>query len=167
MVLPERSMERTSWFTWTLNARASPHFFRRHDQELGAVLNLAGDVIGQAAIGKRDVRAALEDGDLGRFIDATRPGSGRSAACHAADNNDPACRFSCLTPEYSSDRNVSRPRFQGILASSSAIPQVPVMPAKRSPQPMMSGRTANHGSRRAPESRRLLKARRRRSEPAA
>ena len=28
----------------------------RHDQEFGAVLNLAGDVVGQAAIGKRNIR---------------------------------------------------------------------------------------------------------------
>jgi hypothetical protein len=52
----------------------------RHDQEFGAVLNLAGDVVGQAAIGKRNIRAPLEDGYRSRFIDATGASGGGSSA---------------------------------------------------------------------------------------
>ena len=48
----------------------------------------AADVIGQAAVGVRDVAGTLEYDDLGRLIEAPKPGRRRGAAGHASYDND-------------------------------------------------------------------------------
>ena len=58
----------------------------RGHQEPVAALNHFAHVIGQAAIGERDVAAALENEDFSLFVHAAEPGRARSAASHPADN---------------------------------------------------------------------------------
>ena len=70
------------------NARAFPEFFRCHDDQFGAVVNFAGDEIRQAAVGEGDVGAALEDLDVGIFINPARFGGGGSAPRHAPDDDN-------------------------------------------------------------------------------
>ena len=48
----------------------------------------AADVVGQAAVGVRDVAGTLEYDDLGRLIEAPKPGRRRGAAGHASYDND-------------------------------------------------------------------------------
>ena len=56
------------------------------DQQLAALGDLAAKVVGQAAIGERDVRPALEENDFGVFRQASRAGGSRRAARHASDD---------------------------------------------------------------------------------
>ena len=53
-----------------------------------AVGDHAADVVGQAAVGERDVAAALEDEDFGVFVHAAQPRGARRAAGHAADDQN-------------------------------------------------------------------------------
>ena len=48
----------------------------------------SADVIGQAAVGKRDVLALFKQNDFGVFIVAAQPGSGAGAAGHTAHNQN-------------------------------------------------------------------------------
>jgi hypothetical protein len=70
-----------------VNQETVAQLFGRADQELGAPLDLAADVIRQAAVGERHVPAALDQHDLGIFVEPPRPGRGRGPARHSADNH--------------------------------------------------------------------------------
>ena len=107
-----------------MNARPFPKPFRRHHNQLRAVVNFAGDEIRQAAIGKRNIRPALENVNFGCFVHTSRFGSSRCAAGHAAHDDYAPGRLHDFTI-----------RFHGIFASNSPIPQKSVRPAKTSPAP--------------------------------
>ena len=70
------------------DARTLPEFLRGHDDQFGAVVNFAGDEIREAAVGKGDIGAALENLDFGVFINPAGFGGGGSASGHAPDNHD-------------------------------------------------------------------------------
>ena len=68
---------------------ASQELGRRH-QELLPVSDFAAQVVGQSAIGERDVFVLLEEDDFRLFIHPPRTGRGRRSAGDAADDHDGA-----------------------------------------------------------------------------
>ena len=107
----------------------------RDDQQLAAIGDLAAEVVGQAAIGKRDVRSSLEEDDFGVFRKASRPGGSRGAARHASDNKQFHDRWH---PHEEPVFAVTR--FHGIRANNIPMPQVSVIPAKIKPAPTKAAR---------------------------
>ena len=124
----------------------------RDDQQLAAIGDLAAEVVGQAAIGKRDVRSSLEEDDFGVFRKASRPGGSRRAARHASDNKQlhdwhgsgvkgvkgipSACKKLYERVWHSQEEPVfAVTRFHGIRANNIPMPQVSVIPAKIKPAP--------------------------------
>ena len=57
-------------------------------EELGAVLDDAAEVVGQAAVGEGDEAVLLEHDDAGLFVQTTGARGGRGAAGDAADDED-------------------------------------------------------------------------------
>ena len=55
---------------------------------------------GQAAVGEGDVRAALENLDVGAFINPAGFGGGGSASSHAPDDHDAKRFFINQTPPF-------------------------------------------------------------------
>ena len=66
----------------------------------------AADVVGQAAVGKRDVLALFKQDDLGVFVVAAQPGSGAGAAGHTAHNQN----FHGTFPAFQKKWDVGRSR---------------------------------------------------------
>ncbi len=56
------------------------------DEQFPFVGDFAAQVIWQATVGERHMGAALEDDDVGRFVEPPQPGSGTRPAGDAADN---------------------------------------------------------------------------------
>ena len=63
------------------------HLGLRHEQ-LGAVLDRAAEVVGEAAVGEGDVGILLQHDDAGVFVQTTGARGGRGAAGDAADDED-------------------------------------------------------------------------------
>lgn len=57
------------------------------DEQLGAVDDLATDVVRHAAIGERRITAAFEHHDLRRLIQPSSPRGRRRSARHSTDND--------------------------------------------------------------------------------
>ena len=75
----------------SLDPKSHPKALRGHDDQLGAVIDLARDEVGETAVGKGDIGPALKDMDF-RFL--VRPpclGCGRSSPGNSADNEDTFC----------------------------------------------------------------------------
>ena len=71
-----------------LHAKTPPEALRRLQGELGAVLDHAADVVGQATVGVADVAAALEDGDACLLVEPADACGRGGAARNAADDDD-------------------------------------------------------------------------------
>lgn len=71
-----------------LEAEAFAEPVGRADEQRIAFWNDAADVVRQAAIGKGDVGPALDHEDVGRFVDPSRAGGGRSTSGHTADDDE-------------------------------------------------------------------------------
>ena len=66
---------------------AEEHLARGHEQPV-LVGDDVADVVGQTAVGKRRVLAAVEDDDLGLFVQPSQAGGGRGAASDASHNQN-------------------------------------------------------------------------------
>ena len=60
----------------------------RGDEQLLAVGDDFAEIIGQAAVGERDIAAALEDDDFRLLVHPPQPRRTRSPARHAADDQN-------------------------------------------------------------------------------
>ena len=67
------------------NAKTIPEQLAAGYQQLVALGDFTTQVIGQSAIGERDVWALFQDGDVGVRIDAPRPRGGGGTTGHASD----------------------------------------------------------------------------------
>ena len=83
----------------SLDPESQPKAFRSHDDQLGAVIDLARDEVGKTAVGKGDVGPAFKDMDFRFLVRPASLGCGRSSPGNSADNDDPF-RFQDGFPSY-------------------------------------------------------------------
>jgi hypothetical protein len=118
--------------------RARLETLRAHNYQFPPVGDLTGDVVGEAAVGERNVGAPLEHVDLGRLADPPCLGRGRGATGHSPNNENAPLGFHCLPPAVAQHDAVDDAvaalapeleappppwRFHGIRAISRASPQ--------------------------------------------
>nr|WP_026782302.1 hypothetical protein [Pleomorphomonas koreensis] len=70
------------------------------DQQLVAIGNGAGDMIGQSAVGEADIGPALDEDDLRTLVQAAQARCRRRAARDATDDDDLHVRLRCLEKTY-------------------------------------------------------------------
>ena len=71
-----------------VQTESSPQEFGRRHQQLGAIFDFAADVVGQSAVGKRDILVLFKQGDFGILVHASRACRCRSAAGDATHDGD-------------------------------------------------------------------------------